>query len=169
MSWSAINRRFPHVTFDSYQKSWRVKKFLGNKPENDKLKQMVCDSISRIQAAQMGISTEINHGEKETALSGLAEELGIGVLKSAKEKMQGLVTPEAINLVEPTEAHVEIFPRGLWCPKCKFYGIFRDFSAISSLSCPYCKDGVLEQRSNFFLCPRCGKQEELIPPHAKTC
>lgn len=167
MSWSSINRRFPNATFDSYQKSWIVKAFFGTEQNDEKLKQMVSDNISKIQATQMGISTEGNNEGKETAITELAKGLGLNITKSNDRKAKSLVMPESIHLIEPTEASVEIFPKGLWCSKCKFYGIFRDFSRLASLNCPNCKEGTLEQRSNFFLCPRCGKQEEMIPPLKK--
>ncbi len=168
MSWSSVNTRFPNTTFDAFQKSWIVKKFFGIEHADDKLKQMVSDNISKIQASRFGISTNKNSNKSaETAIAGLAKELGIAVEKSENRESKSLVLPEAIHLIEPTEASVDIFPKGLWCPNCNFYGIYQDFSKLENLICPNCKNGSLEQRSNIFVCPNCGRQEQMMPPFEK--
>jgi len=75
-----------------------------------------------------------------------------------------MVKASNIDLREITDASsiwAKIYPRTFVCTTCGHYQLVDD--SITSLKCPCCEKGRLQQEAIIHICPRCAKVEELVP------
>jgi len=75
-----------------------------------------------------------------------------------------MVKASNIDLREITDAssiQARIYPRTFVCTRCGHYQVVDD--TVTSLKCPCCKKGYLQQEAIIHICPRCARVEELIP------
>jgi hypothetical protein len=75
-----------------------------------------------------------------------------------------MVKASNIDLREITDAssiQARIYPRTFVCTTCGHYQVVDD--TVTSLKCPCCKKGYLQQEAIIHICPRCARVEELIP------
>jgi transcription elongation factor Elf1 len=75
-----------------------------------------------------------------------------------------MVKASNIDLREITDASsiwAKIYPRTFVCTMCGHYQLVDD--SVTSLKCPCCGKGWLQQEAIIHICPRCAKVEELVP------
>lgn len=112
-------------------------------------------------------------GHEEAKYSSLLGELDLewegtepaeGSPDMASARTLGMVKASNIDLREITDAssiRVRIYPRTFVCTKCGHYQLIDD--TVSSLKCPCCKKGRLQQEAIIHICPRCAGVEQLVP------
>ena len=178
--WEAISKRFPGSTFNSDRKSWRVLYMTGDTLSNPELKASIARLISRLEGMNMGMAgrpaqrgppraevAETSPGPGLDVFSELAKEYGLEVRSPSHDddlgQGTGLVAPEQVRVVWPSQGRISLYPRGFVCDNCHYYVIHTDLSKVKTLLCPTCKKASLRQVSYLFVCNHCGLQHEVTP------
>lgn len=68
------------------------------------------------------------------------------------------------EIADASSIRVRIYPRTFVCTRCGHYQLVAD--TVTSLKCPCCKKGWLQQEAIIHICPRCARVEELTPEAA---
>lgn len=125
--------------------------------------------IAYRQASERAARSAVEETQYSSMLAGLDLDLDDvepepSNLSTLPIRAVSMIKASNIDLREVTDAssiRVRIYPRTFVCTTCGHYQVVD--GAVSSLKCPCCEKGYLQQEAIIHICPRCARVEELIP------